>query len=357
MNVSAFNQARIAREKNLRQAMMPFVAPSMARAVVLLAATLGVYAAGTWLAGFADVPLWLRIAGALVAGFTLPSLFVIGHDAAHGAYTASKTANAIMARIALIPELHNYSLWVAVHNRQHHRAPNLKGHNSWSPLDVAEYRALPMWRRAVERLYRSPAGFAPYYLVERWWRDKFMPRHILPGVKRADAWRDFALLAAYLVLLVGALAWSGGVVSVVLGFVVPYLIWNHMMGTAIYLQHTNARAPWFASIEAWRRLGGEEEVTVHVRMPRWYGALTHHIMDHPAHHIQPLIPLYRLPAAQARLNELLGPRAVVEDFSLRYLFGTMRACKLYDYGAGHWCDFAGRPTGPAYAAEMPAQAA
>ncbi len=336
---------------------MPYVAPSLARAVALLAATVLVYAVSTWLAGFAAVPLWLRIVGGIVAGFTLPSLFVIGHDAAHGAFTANAAANAVMARIAFLPVLHNYSLWVAVHNRQHHRAPNLKGHNSWSPLDVAEYRALPWWRRAVERLYRSPAGFAPYYLVERWWRDKFVPRHLLPGVKRANAWRDFALLAAYLAVLVGALAWSGGVLSVVLGFVVPFLIWNHMMGTAIYLQHTSLRAPWFASIEEWRRLGGEEEVTIHVRMPRWYGALTHHIMDHPAHHIQPLIPLYRLPAAQARLNELLGSRALVEDFSLQYLFATTHACKLYDYRAGRWCDFAGNPTGETFSVQPTVAAA
>ena len=267
----------------------------------------------------------------ILAGFALPSLFVIGHDAAHGAYTASPRANAIMARIAFLPVLHNYSLWVAVHNRQHHRAPNLKGHNSWSPLGVAEYRALPPWRRAVERLYRSPAGFAPYYLIERWWRDKFVPRHILPGVSRAAAWRDFALLGVYLAVLVAALAWSGGWLAVALGFVVPFLIWNHMMGTAIYLQHTSPRAPWFASIEEWRGIGGDEDVTLHVRMPLWYGALSHHIMDHPAHHIQPLIPLYRLPAAQARLNALLGERALVETFSLRYLFATIHACKLYDY--------------------------
>jgi omega-6 fatty acid desaturase (delta-12 desaturase) len=357
MNVSAFSQPRIARARALRQAMMPFVAPSLRRAVALLAVTLAAYALGVWLAGFSLAPLWLRILGALIAGFTLPSLFVIGHDAAHGAFAANVTANAVMARIAFVPVLHNYSLWVAVHNRQHHRAPNLKGHNSWSPLSVEEYRALPLSRRVVERLYRSPAGFAPYYLVERWWRDKFMPRAILPGVSRAAAWRDFTLLTAYLVALIGALAWAGGMLSVVLGFVVPFLIWNHMMGTAIYLQHTSRRAPWFASIEEWRRIGGEEDVTLHVRMPRWYGALTHHIMDHPAHHIQPLIPLYRLPAAQAKLNELLGDGALVEDFSFRYLFATMRACKLYDYGAGRWCDFAGNATGDADPAGLTARPA
>jgi acyl-lipid omega-6 desaturase (Delta-12 desaturase) len=337
--------------------MMPFVAPSMPRAVTLLAVTVAVYAFGVWLAGFGDAPLWLRIVGGAVAGFTLPSLFVIGHDAAHGAYTASAAANVVMARIAFLPVLHNYSLWAAVHNRQHHRAPNLKGLNSWSPLGVAEYRALPLWRRLVERLYRSPAGFAPYYLVERWWRNKFMPRTILPGVSARAARRDFALLCVFAGALIGALAWSGGWLSVALGFVLPYLIWNHMMGTAIYLQHTSRRAPWFATIEEWRRLGGDEDITMHVLMPRWYGALTHHIMDHPAHHIQPLIPLYRLPAAQAKLNELLGGHALVEEFSLRYLFATVRACKLYDYRAGHWCDFAGNPTGETHSAELVAKTA
>src|SRR6185437_14349372 len=101
--------------------------------------------------------------------------------------------------------------------------------------------------------------------VERWWRDKFFPRAILPGVSAPAAWRDFALLGLYLAALLAGLAWAGGPGAVALGFVLPFAIWNHMMGTAIYLQHTIRRAPWFASIEAWRRLAGDEDVTIHVR--------------------------------------------------------------------------------------------
>ena len=40
----------------------------------------------------------------------------------------------------------------------------------------AEFDALPAWRRALERFYRSPLGLGPYYLKERWWRDKLFPR-------------------------------------------------------------------------------------------------------------------------------------------------------------------------------------
>jgi len=336
-----------ANPKALRQALLPYIAPSAPIAWALFLGTLAVYGGAIGIAGFSAAPLWSRVLAAIVAGGAIPSLFVIGHDAAHGGYTVSARGNVLIARIAFLPSLHNCSLWAAVHNRQHHRVPNLKGGNSWSPLSPTEFRALSAFRRARARLYRSPLGFAPYYLIERWWRDKFFPRADLPGVSRAVAWRDFALLCVYLALFITALAWAGGAMSIMLGFVVPFLIWNMMMGATTYLQHTSRRAPWFASEEAWRGAACDEGVTVHLRVPRWYGFISHHIMEHPAHHIQPRIPLYRLAAAQARLNELLGERALVEDFSPRYLLATMRACKLYDYEAEVWCDFAGNPTAAA----------
>jgi omega-6 fatty acid desaturase (delta-12 desaturase) len=329
----------------LRQALLPFVAPSALLAWALLGGTLAVYAGAIYIAGFSASPLWLRVVASIVAGAAIPSLFVIGHDAAHGGYTVTARGNALIARIAFLPSLHNYSLWSAIHNRQHHRLPNLKGANSWSPLSPTEFHALSPLGRARIRLYRSVLGFGPYYLIERWWGAKFFPREDLPGVSRAAAWRDFALLCLCLALFVAALAWAGGALSIALGFVLPFAIWNMMMGATTYLQHTNRRAPWYASEAAWRRSASDEDVTIHLRVPRWYGFISHHIMDHPAHHVQPRIPLYRLTAAQARMNELLGGRGLIEDFSPRYLLATVRACKLYDYEAGRWCDFVGNPTG------------
>jgi len=35
---------------------------------------------------------------------------------------------------------------------------------------------------------------------------------------------------------------------------------------------------------------------------------------------------------------------VVQAFSWRWYFDTARRCKLYDFAAGRWLDFAGRPT-------------
>jgi omega-6 fatty acid desaturase (delta-12 desaturase) len=330
----------LAETRRLRRALAPYARRSAPLAWTLFLATLAAY--GTAVAGAVVLgPLPLRLVAAMLAGGAISSLFVIGHDAAHGAFSASLRVNGIVGRIAFLPALHNFNLWQRQHNRLHHRLANLKGFNSWSPLTKAEYDTLPRWRRAVERLYRGPLGFAPYYLVERWWRCKFFPRRGAAG--HADAWRDFALLAAYLAAFVAFLAWRGGIASVLLGFVVPFLVWNTLMGATTYMQHTHPRAPWFETLAEWRRLG-QEEVTIEVAVPRWYGLISHHIMEHPAHHVHPRLPFYRLPAAQRRLAALMGERALVQRFTPAYLLSTLARCKLYDFEHHRWLDFAGSPT-------------
>ncbi|HEX9489695.1 MAG TPA: fatty acid desaturase [Stellaceae bacterium] len=336
--------------RDFRAALAPYLSRSTPVAMALFLANIAVYLAAV--AGTVALGPWpARLACAVVAGSAISSLFVIGHDAAHGAYAKGRLMNAIIGRIAFLPALHNYSLWQVQHNRLHHRLVNIKGFNSWSPLSKAEYDGLAPWRRWVQRLYRGPLGFAPYYLIERWWRDKFFPRHHVEAAQHALFWTDFALLAAYLAgfvallaLIGGALPQSSATAAVAWGFVAPFLVWNMLMGATTYMQHTHQRAPWFAAAAEWRRLAGQEEVAVHVVVPRWYGAISHHIMDHPAHHVHPKIPLYRLAAAQRRLNELLGERAIVQRFTPGYLFATLARCKLYDYGEHRWLDFAGRAT-------------
>ena len=222
--------------RDLRLALAPYLSRSTPLAVALFLANIAVYLAAVASAVALDV--WpARLACAIIAGAAISALFVIGHDAAHGAYTGSRVANAVIGRVAFLPALHNYSLWQVQHNRLHHRLVNIKDFNSWSPLSKAEYDRLPPWRRWVERLYRGPLGFAPYYLIERWWRDKFFPRRRNGTSQHAIFWADFALLLGYLagfVVLLGlsgaALPQSSAPAAIVWGFGVPFLVWNTLMG-------------------------------------------------------------------------------------------------------------------------------
>lgn len=334
--------------RDLRAALQPYARASVPRALAIVAADI------VALIGAIALTLtfehWaLKLVGAVVAGTQISRLFVIGHDAVHIAFTQNKTLDNIIGRIVFLPALHNYSLWRIAHNRNHHKITNVQGLNSWSPLSLREYVSLPLAQRLIYRFYRTPLGLGPYYLVERWWKDKFYPTRRVVGDAKPAYWWDFGLNAALLAAWIGALVLAAGPSSldaalgaVFWGFALPYAIWNYLMGFTVYFQHTNARVPWFRTAAEARAATGQEDVSIHVTFPGWYELLSHYNMNHAAHHVSPKIPLYRLKAAQARLNAIRGPRAVVEKFTPMMFWRTMRTCKLYNYSSHRWVDFRGR---------------
>jgi omega-6 fatty acid desaturase (delta-12 desaturase) len=347
------------RESWLRDEMRPFVTHSHLAAYAAVFLDFSVYFAATVLAVVVE-PIWLKAILAVIAGTMISTLFVLGHDAAHGSLVANPARNRVLARLLFLPALHNYTLWRIQHNRLHHLSPNVRGMNSWWPLSLSEYQALPRWRRALERIYRG-GGFGLYYLIERWWKHKFVPgTQVDPKLRRA-AWTDFVWIAMWLATLLAGLILlteareQSPMAALLWGFAVPYLVWNWSMGLTVFLQHTHFAVPWFRNENEADRLGRrQEDVTIHVKYPRWYGLLSHDIMEHPAHHINPLIPFHRLYAAQTRLLELLGDEIVVETIGLRYVRTLMRRCKLYDYDRQEWTDFSGRPLNDASDATRPA---
>jgi acyl-lipid omega-6 desaturase (Delta-12 desaturase) len=349
-NAYALNQTR------LRAELRPFLAKNDALGFALVAVDLAGIVGLAILAVVVD-PIWIRLPLSIGSGAMIAALFVLGHDAIHGSLTSNRTANAILGRIAFLPALHNATLWFIQHNRIHHQAPNVQGLNSWSPLSPGEYAGLKPASRLLYRFYRSAPGIAPYYLVERWLKHKLVPRRDTDPELAAQARWDFLLvcvaLAGWLAIVVSAGAYFGDgnpASAIVFGFAVPFLVWNLLMGQTVLLQHTHPRVRWYRSEQDARADGGQESRTIHVATPRWYGLMGHDIMAHPAHHVNPMIPCYRLHAAQARLDEVLGPRAIVEAMGPRPLFEILRGCKLYDYDGHAWVDFSGRRTTPVAAA-------
>ena len=330
------------REKFLRDELRPFTKRSNVLGYSAVLLDSAIFATAVYLA-CASSNVWLQALFSVLAGTMISTLFVLAHDACHGSLVRHRRANLFLARLLLLPSLHNLTLWKIQHNRMHHQDSNIKGVNSWSPMTVFEFAALPKWKQWRERLYRS-GGFAPYYLVERWLKHKFFPGAGVRGVVRRRALADFGMLAAWLfvwclgAVLAGSLEGNSWYASLAWGVAIPFAIWNCLMGLTVYLQHTHPAVPWFRTAAEARRHGAEE-LAVHVRYPRWYGILSHDIMEHPAHHIHPLIPFYRLRAAQQRLNELLGKEAIVEPMTPWYVLRLLRQCRAYDYERREWVDF------------------
>jgi omega-6 fatty acid desaturase (delta-12 desaturase) len=342
----------ISQREALRQ-IAPHVRSSTAIGLAFFLYDFGLYWAG--IAGVLLLPeLWMKVLAATVAGFKLSALKTLGHDAAHGCLVKGKRLNWLLGVVVYAPCLYNYRMWVYDHHVGHHPHTNGPIKDTYTPFTKAEYDAMPAWRQWLERVYRGPTviGWALYYLIERWWDMKLFPRRHMPAAHRKAAWPHFWFLLAYSALFLSALAaaplysGTGLTQAIVLGAVYPFVVFMAVTGWGLYLQHTHPDIAWLRGTDEENKVFYDrgELLAVHWKMPGWFGRLTHDVMDHPVHHLHPRIPCYRLKAAQAKLNELLGEHAVVQKFTLRSFLDTLRRCKLYDFDNHRWLDFDGRPT-------------
>jgi acyl-lipid omega-6 desaturase (Delta-12 desaturase) len=302
----------------------------------------------------APLPLVLNLVAAGLAGMLIGTLFTVGHDAAHDAFTDRRALNAWIARLAFIPSAHALSLWQLGHNRNHHPFNNLRTRDYvWAPWSPAEYRAASPFRRWFYRLCRGAFGSLPYHLVHMWWSKFFLP--IAPEAR--TKWKrhlfDCTFVVAGWLAYGAACTWLGSLLaperplwlSCLLGWVLPFLSFNWTIGWVVYLHHTHPAVPWFDDPDEWSRVDPAVACTVHVTPPLLLDAISNNIMDHNAHHAASSIPLYRIRAAQRRLRTDAPAIAHVELSPASYLRITA-ACKLFDPESHRWTDFAGTPTGP-----------
>jgi omega-6 fatty acid desaturase (delta-12 desaturase) len=303
--------------------------------------------------GVIVLPLGWKIACAIALHVVLARLFILGHDACHGSLFRSEKVNAWIGRLVFLPTLTTFSLWHVGHNIAHHGFANLKGRDQvWVPLSPEEFAALPRWRQRVERLYRSVWGFGLYYLVEMWWNKLVFPSRKHVGARRgvfiADSVLASAAAVAYVAFLVAIAlltdqAWW---LIVLLGAVLPFLLWNYLMGLVVFVHHTGPEMVWFDKRSEWLRLRKVDDLTRDIRFPWRTEKLLHGIMLHRAHHFDPHIPNYRLAAATRRLFDKGVAQAKATVAGWRYVRDLSRRCALYDYRAKIWLAFPRRGAAP-----------
>ncbi len=328
----------------LRDALAPYRERSTAMALALFAGDLLLLAAGQVLV-VAGPGLPLRLLGAVLTWIAIVRLFLIGHDACHGALTNSDRLNAVIGRIAFLPSLTPFSLWHVGHNVVHHGFNNLRGRDFvWEPLSPADYGQLPAWRQRLERLYRSAAGPAPYYFWEIWWKRLYFPGLARLRTRRWQFIADCTTVTTVAVVWIAGLAWLGTrtgtspALLVMLGAVLPFFLWTWTVGLVIYLHHTAPDVRWFDDRREWLRAAAQATATRHLSLPPILEQLLHQIMAHPAHHLDGTIPCYRLKAAQQRLMELL-PEVRPVRLTWKYYRECIRTCKIYDFATGSWQPF------------------
>ena len=331
--------------KELRTALLAFSEKSTAKALLLIAADYALFFVGLGLVA-APTPWLVKLASSLLIWVQIARLFIIGHDACHQSLTANRNLNKWLGRLVFLPSLTPFKLWELGHNMAHHGFTNLRGKDYvWAPFSPEEFAQLSRSRQWLERHYRSGGGHWLYYLIELWWKKLYFPARSQVGGRRSLFMGDCLTVSVF------GVAWIGGLVAaahithqsafllVVLGFALPFVMWNGLMGFVIYVHHTDPQVRWYRDGTAWAKAQPHLTATVHIQFPRVIGAVLHNIMEHPVHHLDMTIPLYQLQAAQKQLDALVPGQILKRQFSWAAYWACARSCKLFDYTTEQWVPF------------------
>jgi len=298
-----------------------------------------------------DASIWLKFLGSMMVTVGIVRLFLIGHDACHGSFFKSSLLNDIVGRIAFLPSMTAFSLWDVGHNVAHHGFNNLKGRDQvWAPFSKEEFDALPGYRRVLERIYRSGVGWGLYYLLELWWKKLYFATKRQIGASRAKYHWDSALVTLAMVAWIALVAVVARSTEqnfwllLALGVLIPFALWNVIMGFVVFVHHTHPAIAWFQKRHEWQKYRAYLTATVQVRLPFGIDRVMHNIMEHNAHHLNPRIPMYSLRRAQAVLTERFTDQFQVYRMNWQTYRECVRSCKLYDFANHAWLDFRGQVT-------------
>ena len=295
---------------HLRAAVAPFESPSLALAAWQIATSIGLYLV-TLAAMYASLSIsyWLTLALSLPAAALLVRVFIVQHDCGHSSFFASRRANDIVGRICGVLTLAPYQSWRRQHSLHHANWNNLDRRESGSDIysacmTVAEYRALPRWRRILYRLPRHPliAHVAlPPLVFLLLYRVPFDTPRSWTAERRSVWLTNLAVAAA--IVAAGMMLGFRAVLLVQL----PVVIVTTIVGVWLFsVQHRFDDAKWLRG-DDWSFQAASLEGSSYLKLPRLLQWATGNIGFHHIHHLAPRIPNYRL-AACHRSAPILAPK-------------------------------------------------
>lgn len=320
-------------------------APSRPRAIIALVQATALYVVA--LAALALTDQWWALPVLwLLVGLGIAGLFVLGHDASHGALFRSRRANRIVASTCMAPSAHAEAAWDLGHNRVHHGYTTRQGFDFvWHPSTIDDYRAMGRLARLRHRVEWSAFGSGAYYLRVVWWEKMW---HFAPSGKRGPAIRrDKLVLGSVLAVIlaipvaVGSIqdGWIGAIWLPTKLVIVPFLVFVQIIGWTVYVHHVSPDIRWWNRRD-WSQFKGQMDSTTILRFPRLVNRLWfHNIFVHVPHHVDARIPFHQLPAAAAAIAAAYPDTVRSSRFSFVDYLRATRSCKLYDFDAGRWLPY------------------
>ncbi|MCC5829531.1 MAG: fatty acid desaturase [Phycisphaeraceae bacterium] len=291
----------------------PFAMESPVRSWWAVISTVSLLFATLVLAGVA--PWWpARLALSLLGALLLVRTFILYHDYLH----RSLLRKSRLAR----PLFHVFGMITLTPPRYWRFSHNFHHGNVGKPVESEDGDQL---------LFTSDLGSFPLMTVEKWktatWRERFhyrLARHpltllmayltiflfsitILPLLKSPKRYWDGALALVMHGALVAGLWLLFGFDVLFFSFLLPYACSAAIGAYLFYAQH-NYEGLHVLEPEEWSYYRGSIESSSFMDLGRIMHWFTGNIGYHHVHHLNPLIPFYRLPEAMAAVPELQLPK-------------------------------------------------
>ncbi len=259
---------------------------------------------------------WMTLLLALPAGGLLVRLFIIQHDCGHGSFLPSSRLNTAVGRIMSVFTLAPYGLWRREHALHHTRSANLamRGIGDIDTKTVAEYLHSPLLEKLRYRLYRNPLflfGFGvPFY---------FLVIQRLPwmhGLNASEAWRSVMGLNIVLLGVYGGLGWLTGYGMMAMVLLPMLLVAAAVGGWLFFIQHQFDETEWFQPEEWDLQIAAVHGSSYYV-LPKVLQWITGNIGLHHVHHLNSMVPNYRLQECMDALPELAQVNRLTLRESLR----------------------------------------
>lgn len=260
----------------------------------------------TLMVATAFIPWWpLQLLSSIVAGLVFVRMFVIYHDYIHGSILKrSGLARAVLytyGMLAMTPP----RIWKYSHN--FHHAHNMQietsGVGSFPLFTVDMWQQASPWRRFAYRITRHPIavvlGYATVFVYELC-IDSFV-------VNPRKNWE--AGLAVVIHAVAIALIWTFAGFNVLLfSFLLPFAVAAAIGSYLFYAQH-NFEGIHIQPTAEWNHTRAALESSSFMKFGPVMNWFTANIGFHHIHHLNPMIPFYRLPETMERIPELQNPVA------------------------------------------------
>jgi omega-6 fatty acid desaturase (delta-12 desaturase) len=252
---------------------------------------------------FVERAYWVTLLLALPAGAVLIRFFIIQHDCGHGSFLADQRINDWLGRAMSVLTVTPYGLWRREHAIHHAGSGHLerRGIGDIDTWTVEEYLSRPWYQRLRYRVYRNPLflfGFGvPFY---------FLILQRLPwfhGLAFKDAWKSVMGLNLAMAVFYGGLAYLVGPWVLAKTMLPIVIVASAIGGWLFFIQHQFEETYW-APAETWDFQIAAFHGSTYYVLPKVLQWFTGNIGLHHIHHLNSMIPNYRLQECMDALPSL-----------------------------------------------------